>query len=86
MYLEVSRVLRPGGILIVTMIPPLIGLLVHKLAWWYADQVERCMGQHERYGLTTQEVMGLAHACGFTLRKTEKFVARMNNLYVFEKS
>lgn len=84
---EAQRILRPGGRLIVTMIPPGIARAWHVLRRpWDADQKERGMAEGERYGLRRREVAGLLEQSGFTIRTEEGFMLGINRLTVAEKS
>ena len=82
---EVSRVLTDDGIVCVTMLTPLIGLIRHKLAWWDPDQKDRGMKSDEDMGLSTSYLLELFNKSGFQLIRRQKFVLGLNNFYVFRK-
>lgn len=82
---EAWRLLRPGGRLLVTMIDPLLGGIGHAI-WWYSEDKHRGgMAEGEVGGLWTAEVVALCREAGFALRRHERFVYGMNNLYRFER-
>jgi len=83
---EAYRVLRPGGLLLITMIHPFISFVWHKLVQRYdPDQSERGMKAGEVYGLTSRQVRGLIRVCGFEYIARTRFVFGMNNLYIAKK-
>lgn len=79
---EINRVIKPNGILLVTIPTPVVSAIWHKWAWWDFDQNERGMGEGEVWGFTKQEMAELFSNAGFTLVKLEKFMWRMNRLYI----
>ncbi len=80
---EVHRVLRPAGLLLVTMLDPVIGRVTHRLRLKQdPDQHERGMGEGEDYGLWDSQVRRLVEASGFRVKKRRRFVFGLNNLYV----
>jgi len=81
---EINRVLRPGGRFIVTMIDPIIGYVGHKL-WWYSEDKERGMEEHEEYGLWNSDIIRMVEGKSFKLESQSKFVYLMNNMLVFVK-
>lgn len=82
---EVRRVLTDDGIVCVTMLTPVIGLIRHKLAWWDPDQNDRGMKSDEDMGLSTSYLLDLFYKAGFQLIKKQKFVLGLNNFYLFRK-
>jgi len=83
---EARRVLRPGGRLILTMIPPGISRFWHFLRRpWDADQRERGMAEGERYGLTQAEVRRLLEESGFSIQIERRFMLGINRLTIAEK-
>lgn len=82
---EVKRVLTDEGIICMTMLTPVIGLIRHKLAWWDPDQNDRGMKTDEAMGLSTSYLIELFDKSGFRLIKKQRFVLGLNNLYVFKK-
>ena len=84
---ETYRVLRPKGRIIVTMINPLLGLLRHRLAfWWDKDMQERGLEKGETYGLWTHQIRELFEATGFRPQSHRRFDLGLNNLYVAVKT
>jgi ubiquinone/menaquinone biosynthesis C-methylase UbiE len=84
---EAHRVLQPGGRLIVTMIPPTISMIWHKVrAPWDADQHERGMVEGELYGLHPAEVRKLMRNAGFRVILEQPFQLWINRVTVAEKS
>ncbi len=83
---ETRRVLRPGGRLITTMIPPGISRLWHFLRRpWDADQQERGMKPGEVYGLTRGQMTDLLTSCGFVVEYCRPFMLRVNRLTLSRK-
>ena len=83
---EVYRVLPEDGLVVMTMLTPLIGWLRHRLAWWDEDQNERGMAHEEDVGLSYHYVVQLFQQHGFTLKKCNRFILGLNRLYVFAKN
>ena len=84
---EAHRVVNNQGQVIITMINPVIGFLVHKI-WELRRQgldFERGIGEGELYGLWGSEVVKLATATGFRLVRHGRFDYTLNHLYIFEK-
>jgi len=80
---EVHRVLRPAGRLLVTMLDPVTGRIIHRLRLRQdPDQHERGMLDEEDYGLWDSEVRGLLEESGFRVERRRRFVFGLNNLYV----
>ena len=84
---EAWRVLRPDGLLLVTMIGPKISRFWHKLVGANdPDQHERgAFDEGEVWGLTVSEVHQLVFNAGFALLQRKQFVGRLNSLYVAKK-
>lgn len=82
---EARRVLNnESGRLIITMIPPILGNVGHRV-WWYDEHHRRGgMKQGEIGGMTKQEVTALCESAGFRLSGHNKFLYGLNNLYIFE--
>ena len=81
---ECRRVLRPGGRVVVTMLPPRTSRLWHWLrAPWDADQRDRGMQPGEVYGFTTAELLDMFGRAGFTLLLQRRFMLGFNCVYVF---
>ncbi len=84
--MEANRVLRRGGRICITMIPPRLSTVWHRLRRpWDADQGERQMKPGEVYGLTPNEVDGLLSGAGFGAVFSKRFMLRINRLTVAEK-
>ena len=80
---ETHRVLRPAGRLLITMLDPIIGRIIHRLRLRQdPDQHERGMLEGEDYGLWDSEVRGLLAESGFQVEHRRRFVFGLNNLYV----
>ena len=80
---EASRVLKPGGRLIITMIDERIGWLCHKLVWWDKDQYERGMTHGEKFGLNDNYLNKIIKEKGFEIIIKKKFsFFGLNNIYV----
>ena len=82
---EVHRLLSEHGRVVLTMIPPFIGAIRHKLAWWDQDQSERGLKEGEKFGLSHEYIVSLFGNEGFRLVERKRIICRLNNLYVFEK-
>jgi SAM-dependent methyltransferase len=81
---EAYRVLRPDGILIVTMLSPLVGRLVHWLRRSH-DPDHSGRGSFEEgevMGLSPSETVALINRAGFRLESSRTFVWRLNRIYV----
>jgi SAM-dependent methyltransferase len=83
---ETSRVLRSGGKLVITMIPPGISRIWHFLrSPWDVDQKNRGMIEGEVYGLTKQKVITLLNNAGFRIVHEAGFMLCINRLTVAVK-
>lgn len=83
---EAHRLLRPGGRMILTMIPPTISHVWHFLRRpWDADQTERGMKEGEVWGLTPAAVRKLLADAGFVVQLEKRFMLGINRLTVAEK-
>jgi SAM-dependent methyltransferase len=79
--LEVGRVLKEDGRLIVTMIGPLTGRIAHVL--FARDEKARGgLGAGERMGMTRQEVENLLQLAGFVVQRTVPFELHLNRVYI----
>jgi len=82
---ECRRVLRPGGRLVVSMIPEWVGFFSHPIRRRHdPDQLERGMAHDEDWGLSTRALRRLFSDAGFALVRHERFMWWLNNLYVAE--
>ena len=79
---EAFRVLKPGGMIIVTMIGPITGFLVHKIGLIFGepDQKQRRMKEGELYGMSQKEVDSLLEKAGFEEISHKKFELGINTL------
>ena len=80
---EAHRLLRPGGRMILTMIPPGISKVWHFLRRpWDADQTERGMKEGEVWGLSPANVRTMLIDAGFEMGTEKRFMLFINRLYV----
>ncbi|MCA9363080.1 methyltransferase domain-containing protein [Candidatus Kaiserbacteria bacterium] len=83
---EMYRILKPGGTAIITMIPPGLSKIWHKIREpWDEDQHERGMIEGEVFGLTKKEIVDMFEKEGFKVKKIQGFMLGINKLYIFEK-
>jgi SAM-dependent methyltransferase len=83
---EARRVLKDDGQLLITMINPLVGFIVHAMRRRYdPDQTERGMGDEEAKGLWKKDVERLLLGNGFRALQTVPFVFGLNRLYIAQK-
>jgi SAM-dependent methyltransferase len=80
---ECHRLIRPGGAMIVTMLPPRLSRVWHLLrSRWDADQAERGIQPGEVWGMTRREVDELLGEAGFEPCLHHRFMLGMNLLTV----
>ena len=80
---EASRVLKDDGQLLITMINPVVGVVVHAIRRRYdLDQLERGIGEEETKGLWDKEVKELLAESRLRLAETIPFVFGLNRLYI----
>ncbi|MBU3948426.1 MAG: class I SAM-dependent methyltransferase [Proteobacteria bacterium] len=85
--LECHRVLADDGLLILTMIPPIISSFWHKIRKpWDVDQNERGMKAKEVYGFTSKQMIALISGGSFELKSSKRFMCGINTVYVCNKS
>ncbi|MDY7029832.1 MAG: class I SAM-dependent methyltransferase [Spirochaetota bacterium] len=78
---EAHRLLKPGGKIVVTMIPPRLSRIWHFLRRpWERDQHERGMKKGEVYGLTRRQVKELLERNGFEIRRQYSFMFQINSI------
>jgi ubiquinone/menaquinone biosynthesis C-methylase UbiE len=84
---EARRLLKDGGLIITTMIGPLVGRIYHALRQpWDADQRERGMKEGEVCGMTSEEVRTLLQESGFKVKHEKLFMLGFNRLTIARKS
>ncbi len=82
---ECRRLIRPGGTVIVTMLPPRLSWAWHQVRRpWDADQIERGMQPGEVYGLTRRQVDEHLTDAGFEPTSHRRFMFGMNLLTLAE--
>jgi SAM-dependent methyltransferase len=83
---EAFRVLRPGGSLLVTMINPVWGHIIHILiSWWSWDMREREQQCGEVAGMWASEIERLLKMAGFEQLQRVRFLYECNNLFIGRK-
>lgn len=84
---DAYRVLKPGGTVIVTMIPPKMGAFIHWLRFRNdPDHQERHIDHsHELLGMSEQQVRVILKEAGFSNIKRKRFAYGLNNLYTAQK-
>ena len=83
---EARRVLKDDGQLLITMINPVLGIVVHAIRRRYdPDQLECGIGHEEAKGLWDKEVKDLLAESRLQLAETIPFVFGLNRLYIAEK-
>lgn len=84
---EALRLLKPDGRLLVTMIPPGVSAVWHRIAApWDHDQEHRGIHEGEVWGFTTPQMTALLRDAGFEVERLQRFVFRLNTLYVARKT
>ena len=84
---ECSRVLRPGGRILITMIPAWVGYFSHRIRRRHdPDQLERGMKEEEDWGLSTRTIGSLLEGAGLELAGHHRFMWALNNLYIGRKA
>jgi SAM-dependent methyltransferase len=80
---ESRRLITDDGVLIITMINPLLGDFGHAI-WWYSEDKHRGgMIEGELGGMWKDHIVQLCQDAGFRLVEHRQFVYGMNNLYIF---
>ena len=84
---ECRRILKDEGALLITMINPLVGFVVHGIRYRHdPDQLERGMGPEEAYGMWPGEIRSHLASNGFRIVEAIPFVFGLNRLYVSRKT
>jgi len=79
---EALRVLKPGGMIIITMITPKIGYFWHKVGGpFWEDHRKRGMKEKEVYGMTKKNIESLLIRAGFKELRSRKFAFGLNTIY-----
>jgi SAM-dependent methyltransferase len=81
---EASRLLKPGGRVVATMIGSFVGKIGHAL-WWYSEDKERDMHPDELMGMDVRDVTALMEGAGLKVTEHRRFGYGLNNLFVAEK-
>lgn len=81
---EAYRILNDDGIILITVLSPLIGWIRYKLAWWDEDQNKIGLEESKRFGLSYKEICSLMEEY-FDFTKQKRFTLGLNNLYIFKK-
>jgi SAM-dependent methyltransferase len=83
---ECRRVLRPGGRVLITMIPAWVGIFSHRIRKSHdPDQLNRGMAHDEDWGLSAAAIVRMVGNAGFRLILHRRFMWRLNNLYIAER-
>lgn len=84
--IELRRVLRDEGKLVLTNLTPRLSLIWHKFAFWDDDQHERGMKEGELYGLDNSYLMKILTEAGFVLERKRPFSWGLNTIYMCAKN
>lgn len=79
---EASRLLRPGGRVIITVPSPLVDKILGILLFLHLVDG---MSLEEHHGFKPDELPAIFRSEGFRLAQAQKFQLGLNNLYVFER-
>jgi len=84
---EAFRVLKPEGMIIITMIGPKIGFLVHKISFFFGEQDQRIRGMKEGevYGMSQKEADDLLTQAEFKDIYHKKFELGLNKFFFGKK-
>jgi SAM-dependent methyltransferase len=90
---EFARVLKAGGLLVMTEGEPITQLLLHKWASFYFSlqgeldmDSERGMEEEEEYCMPREELLSYLNTPPLKLVKRKRFMWGLNNVYLAEKS
>jgi ubiquinone/menaquinone biosynthesis C-methylase UbiE len=78
---EAHRVLKPGGLVVATMIGRRIGDVGHAI-WWYSEDKHRSIAEGELMGIDSDEMLRLFDQAGFGSVSVKRFVYGMNYLFL----
>ena len=84
---EAFRVLKPGGMVILTALGLKTSFLVHKIGFIFGepDQQRRGMKEGELYGISHKEVDSLLEKAGFEEISHKKFELGLNTLFLAKR-
>lgn len=83
---EAYRVLSTSGRIVITMIPPLISRIWHKIREpWDVDQSERGMKEGEVFGISNSDVLEMLEEAGFEPIGHTRFMLGLNHLNIARK-
>lgn len=85
MLREVKRVLKDDGRVVITMINPIIGFIVHN-ALWHSEDKERGMAEGELDGIWNSELKQLFQQAGYHQVSRENFLYQLNNIHIYQKA
>jgi SAM-dependent methyltransferase len=84
---EAKRCLKEDGRIVVTMIPPHLSIVWHRIIRpWDPDQIERGIKAGEVWGFTRRQMQNLLRDAGFQIVSHKRFEFGLNNLYVATKA
>lgn len=79
--LEIRRILKPDGQLLISNLTPLVSFLWHKFAIWDRGEKNRGMATGEVYGLRSEEIRCLIETAGFFIAEKSTFSWGLNQFY-----
>lgn len=82
---EIHRVLKNDGILLITMINPIISFVGHKV-WFGGEDRIRGWRHGEVHGFWTSRIIELCGQKGFVITTHKRFLYGLNNLYIFKRT
>ncbi|WP_319763584.1 methyltransferase domain-containing protein [Maridesulfovibrio sp.] len=85
--LEVKRILDNDGVFIISMIPPSIAKIWHRIRspWDVVSFFSRGMKSHEEFGFTSAQVRELFRKAGLDIVYEKRFMFGINTAYVAKK-